>query len=42
VEDNFLMQLVSEPTRGDALLDQLFTRRAKWSRKAELSSGKQF
>jgi len=25
VEDNFLMQLVSEPTRGGASLDLLFT-----------------
>jgi len=27
VEDNFLMQLVSEPTRGGASLDLLFTNR---------------
>jgi len=26
-EDNFLTQLVSEPTRGDASLDLLFTNR---------------
>jgi len=27
VKDNFLMQLVSEPTRGSASLDLLFTNR---------------
>jgi len=27
VEDDFLMQLVSEPTRGSALFDLLFTNR---------------
>jgi len=27
VEDNFLTQLVSEPARGGALLDLLFTNR---------------
>ena len=27
VEDNFLMQLVREPTRGDASLDMLFRNR---------------
>ena len=30
MEDNFLLQLVREPTRGGALLDPLFTEKDWW------------